>query len=136
MKNYLLLLFLTFSMATFAQLNMDSMSNINYMNTHGTFLNDIWGYTDEVGNEYGLIGAERGVGIVDVTIPSSPQEVFWEDGAFSVWRDLKTYGDYAYVTTEAFSGLMMIDLSPLPALPISPAIYYNGPVGQEWGFCT
>ena len=63
-------------MATFAQLNMDSMSNINYMNTHGTFLNDIWGYTDEVGNEYGLIGAERGVGIVDVTIPSSPQEVF------------------------------------------------------------
>ena len=132
MKNYVFLLFITLSLNSFGQFNVDSVSNIRYLNTHSTLLNDIWGYTDELGNEYALVGAEKGVGIVDVSIPSNPQEIFWEGGTQSVWRDLKTYSDVAYVTTEASSGLMIIDLSPLPVLPISPANYYNGPVGQEW----
>ena len=117
---------------SFSQLNIDSISSINYQSVHNTFLNDIWGYTDELGNEYGLIGAEKGVSVVDLSTPSAPNEVFWFSGAQSTWRDLKTFGDFAYVTTEASSGLLIIDLSPLPSSPITSTSYYHGPIGQEW----
>ncbi len=117
---------------SFSQLNLDSVSSINYQSLHNTFLNDIWGYTDEFGNEYALVGAEKGVSVVDISIPSNPNEVFWISGTQSTWRDLKTFGDFAYITTEASSGLQIIDLSPLPNSPIINTTYYNGPVGQEW----
>lgn len=116
----------------FAQLNMDSVGRVDYMNLRGTYLNDIWGYVDEFGNEYALVGAEKGTSIVDITTPQAPQEVFWEPGMQSIWRDLKTWGDYAYVTTEALNGLLIIDLSPLPASTALPVSYYTGPVGSEW----
>lgn len=129
----LLLYFLIFNtLISYSQLNIDSVSSVNYQSLHNTFLNDIWGYTDEFGNEYGLIGAEKGISVVDVSIPNAPNEVFWISGTQSTWRDLKTFGDYAYITTEASSGLQIIDLSPLPSLPITNTTYYNGPLGQEW----
>ncbi len=133
LKRYLIsFLFICSLFYSFSQLNLDSISNLNYQNLHGTLLNDIWGYTDEFGNEYGLIGAETGVSIVDVSNPNNPTEVAWIPGAHSIWRDLKTFGDYAYVTTEASSGLLIIDLSPLPSGPVTTSIYYNGPLGQQW----
>lgn len=115
-----------------AQLNVDSLGHVNYITTHGTMLNDIWGYTDEAGNEYALVGCEKGTSIVDVTDPSNPVEILYEPGMQSIWRDLKTWGDYAYVTTEALNGLMIIDLSPLPASTSLPISFYTGPVGNEW----
>ncbi len=117
---------------SFSQLNIDSIASLNFQSLHNTFLNDIWGYTDEFGNEYALVGAEKGVSVVDISVPSNPNEVFWVSGTESVWRDLKTFGDYAYITTEASSGLQIIDLSPLPNGAITNTTYYNGPIGQEW----
>ncbi|MBL1280959.1 MAG: choice-of-anchor B family protein [Fluviicola sp.] len=132
MKFILLLLIITLSFLSNAQFNVDSMSNIRYISTHATLVNDVWGYTDEFGNEYGIIGAEKGVAIVDVTNPSVPNEIWWENTTQSIWRDVKTYGDYAYVTTEANVGLMIIDLTSLPATIIPPATYYTGPAGNPW----
>ena len=103
------------SFGSWSQLNIDSIGHIDYMSEHLTMLNDVWGYVDENGNEYGLIGAEKGTSVVDLSTPSIPTEIFWEPGVESVWRDLKTWDDYAYVTTEALSGLLVIDLSPLPS---------------------
>ena len=77
-------------------------------------LNDIWGWVDNQGKEYAIIGTNDGTSIFDLSNPSSPQEVFFEPGMNSVWRDVKTYGNYAYVTTEAMNGLLIIDLSNLP----------------------
>ena len=105
----ILLVFWVYSVS--AQLNMDSISHLNYNVLHGTELNDVWGYEDELGNEYALVGAVKGTSVVDISIPSSPVEIFWEPGMESIWRDLKTNGDYAYVTTEAENGLLIIDLS-------------------------
>ena len=122
MKIFLLLLLTCFSLSSWSQLNIDSVSHVDYNALHSTQLNDIWGYTDELNNEYALVGARKGVSIVDVTTPSNPQEVFWTQGMESVWRDLKTFGDYAYVTTEADNGLLIIDLTGLPSntnLPIT-----------------
>src|SRR5690606_36974022 len=109
-----------------AQLNMNLLGNVDYMTLHDANLNDVWGYTDETGKEYALVGATKGTSVVDVSDPANPQEVFWEPGMESVWRDLKTWGDYAYITTEAQNGLLIIDLSPLPASTALPTAYYNG----------
>lgn len=121
--------FLTFliSFSSWAQnFNLDSLSHMDFNSTHNTQLNEIWGYTDELGNEYALVGARNGVSIVDVTNPQNPIEVYWHTGLTSVWRDIKTYGDFAYVTTEADDGLLIIDLSPLPNNPIvNTTNYYN-----------
>lgn len=132
---YQLASFLTFSFSVLfshAQLNMTELGVLDIPTNHTTILNDIWGYTDELGNEYALVGATDGVSVVDVTDPTNPTEVFWVDGLNSIWRDLKTYGDYAYVTTEALQGLMIIDLSPLPESTDLPVTIYNGPEGNEW----
>lgn len=116
----------------FGQLHVDSLSHVNYAELHDTYLNDVWGYTDETGKEYVLVGARKGTGIVDISDPSQPIEVFWEPGLESVWRDIKTWGNYAYVTTEAENGLLMLDLSSLPDPTGISASYYQGPSGSTW----
>jgi len=126
MKFIFFLAFL-FSFGLIAQNHhLDSLSHIDYSALHNSMLNDIWGYTDEFGNEYALVGAEKGVSIVDITDPQNPTEVYWHVGSTSVWRDIKTFGDYAYVTTEADDGLLIIDLSPLPGNPIVSTTNYFG----------
>lgn len=132
MKLFLAIIIVLSSFISWSQLNVDSVGRINYITEHATMLNDVWGYVDENGNEYGLVGAEKGTAIVDVTIPSNPTEVFWEPGMQSIWRDLKTWGDYAYVTTEALNGLLVIDMSPLPSSTALTTSYYTGPLGSEW----
>ncbi|MFK7904066.1 MAG: choice-of-anchor B family protein [Chitinophagales bacterium] len=93
-----------------AQTEMDSLSNIFYPDG----LNDIWGYVDEAGNEYALVGVKTGVSIVDVTDATAPKELFFIEGMENIWRDLKTYQHYAYVVSEAKMGLQIIDLQNLP----------------------
>lgn len=132
MKFLLGIISLVFFMNVSAQLNMDSISHVNYFSLHSTMINDIWGYEDEFGNEYALVGTENGTSVVDISTPTNPVEVFWEPGMNSVWRDLKTYGDYAYVTTEAQNGLLIIDLSPLPGSTALTTTYYTGPGGDQW----
>ena len=87
-------------------LNMDLVGNLAY--PQGT--NDIWGYADG-NNEYALVGTVTGFSVVDITNPSNPEELFFIDGSSSTWRDVKTWGKYAYVTTEASDGLLIVDLS-------------------------
>lgn len=115
---------LSFSANT--QLNMNLLSNLDYQTLHDADLNDIWGYVDETGKEYALVGTTKGTSVVDISDPANPVEVFWEPGTESVWRDLKTWGDYAYITTEAQDGILIIDLSPLPGSTNLPTSYYFG----------
>jgi choice-of-anchor B domain-containing protein len=128
--SFLLLAFLP--VFSFSQVNIDSVGHVDYELLHNTGLNDVWGYVDENDNEYALVGAIKGTSVVDVTDPSNPSEVFWEPGMESIWRDLKTFGDYAYVTTEAQNGLLIIDLSPLPASTSLTTNYYFGPTNDDW----
>ena len=78
-------------------------------NNHGSF-NDVWGYTAPNGDEYALLGARTGTVVVDVTNPSTPIERGWFPFGTSTWRDIRTYGHYAYVVTEATSGFQIINL--------------------------
>ena len=127
-----LTLFLCLPNQAFAQLNVDSLSHINYQQLHAANLNDVWGYVDELGNEYALVGTSKGTSIVNVTDPTNPVEVFWLPGSTSIWRDPSSHGDYAYVTTEAEDGLLIIDLSPLPQATNLTTTLYTGPANNPW----
>ncbi len=107
---------------SFAQLNMEELGKLSYSDE----LSDIWGYVDEAGNEYALVGTYGGLSVVDVTDPASPEEVYFGSGVSSIWRDIKTWGDYAYVSTEGGGGIFIVDLSPLPDGNITNTTYYSG----------
>lgn len=89
-------------------------------------LSDVWGYVDEEGNEYALVGRHEGFSVIDVTDPTNMTEVFSAPGVGSTWRDIKTWGDYAYVTCECGPGLLIVDLSPLPDTAGLTYTYWNG----------
>ena len=125
-------LFLFLPKQALTQLNVDSLSHINYQQLHDANLNDVWGYVDEMGNEYALVGTSKGTSIVNVTVPTNPVEVFWLPGSTSIWRDPSSHGDYAYVTTEAEDGLLIIDLSPLPQATNLTTTLYTGPANNPW----
>jgi choice-of-anchor B domain-containing protein len=132
MRISICILFILLNTLLFSQLNIDSLSHINYQTLHGANLNDVWGYIDELGNEYAIVGTSKGTSIVDVTNPTSPIEVFWLPGSESIWRDPCVYGDYAYVTTEAEDGLQIIDLTPLPQSTNLISTLYTGPASAPW----
>ena len=125
-------LFLFLPKQALTQLNVDSLSHVNYQQLHDSNLNDVWGYVDEMGNEYALVGTSKGTSIVNVTDPTNPVEVFWLPGSTSIWRDPSSHGDYAYVTTEAEDGLLIIDLSPLPQDTNLTTTLYSGPANNPW----
>jgi choice-of-anchor B domain-containing protein len=132
MKRILLIFLTLVPFLGFTQVNLDSVSHVNFQVLHDTYLNDVWGYVDETGIEYALVGARKGTSVVSLATPENPVEVFWEPGMESIWRDLQTWQNHAYITTEAENGLLIMDLSPLPASNAIVTNYYNGPVGSEW----
>ena len=102
---------LAYSTLIFAQLNATLRSNFDYEEG----VNDVWGYVSPDGTEYALVGLNSGVSVVSLADPDAPVEVGRTTGAESPWRDMKTYGEYAYVTADVGEdGLTVIDLSELP----------------------
>lgn len=102
-------------------MNMTLLGQLPYTQT----LNDIWGYADGNGNEYALVGAQNGFSIVDVTNPANPVEKAYIGGVCSTWRDIKVWGDKAYVTHDSpncspgnpSDGLLIVDLSDIATNP-------------------
>ena len=79
---------------------------------------DVWPYVAPDGSEYAIMGNVRGITIVAVPSLEVVAEIPGptNDAPF-FWRDIKTYGSFAYVTTEALGpseGLQVIDLRGLP----------------------
>ena len=88
-------------------------------------LSNIWGWKSPVdGKEYALVGAQGGLSIVDVSNPAVPVQITKIPGPFSDWREIKTNGNYAYVTTEDEKiGLQIVDLINLPATNLAVATW-------------
>lgn len=83
---------------------------------------NIWGYTQN-GKEYALLGCagsqtlNDACAIIDVTNPTTPNLLFKVPGPQSTWREIRTYQNYAYITTEAAGldfGVTIVDLQYLP----------------------
>lgn len=125
---FVVLLLLTGS-SSFAQLNTTLLANLDYEER----TSDIWGYVAPDGSEYALIGVESGVSIVSLADPQNPVEVVKVAGSQSIWRDIKTYGEVAYVIADQPSskdGVQIIDLQGLPGSVYS-TFWYPAPNGQD-----
>ncbi len=111
MKQLLLLAIMACSAILSAQLNSTLRSNLEYDDG----VNDIWGYVAPDGTEYAIVGVLNGVSFVSLADPDNPVEVVRVPGDRSAWRDMKTYGDYAYVVADqGDDGIVAYDLRFLP----------------------
>lgn len=97
-----------------AQAQIQALQKLGQL-TFNTTCAGVWHYADSTGNEYALLGNGDGLVIVNVTVPANPVVLFTVPGANSLWREVKTYGHYAYAGTEGGGGITIIDLSGLPA---------------------
>lgn len=92
---------------------------------------NICGYAAN-GKEYALVGNQQGTGIVDVTDPVHPFLIKQVTAINNLWREIKVYQHYAYITTEgAGQGLQIIDLANL-SLPTPDVVVksFTGPDGN------
>jgi len=99
-----------YCISAFGQQNVTLRSQFTYNQT----LNDIWGYSNGE-DEYSLVGTVDGLSIVNITNPDSVFQVQYIPDANSNWRDIKTWGHYAYVVNETGTGLLIVDLDSLPS---------------------
>ena len=86
-------------------------------------MSDIWGWSHD-DKEYALVATTHYFSIVDVTDPEHPVKLHQIEGPNggpgSYWREMRTYGNYAYgvhdITNLGGSshGLVIVDLSMLP----------------------
>lgn len=93
------------NMALRAHLDLQALTG-----TAGASGSGNWGFTHSSGRRFALTGTSLGLSVVEVSDPRSPRNVGFVPGARSQWREVRTYGDYAYVTTEAQSGLDIVSL--------------------------
>ena len=86
--------------------------------------NDIWGWTDpESGKEYALMGLDNGTAFLDISNAVKPIYLGKLPTATSSssWRDVKIYGDFAYIVSEASGhGVQVFDLKRLRNLSNLP----------------
>lgn len=115
MKKTTGILFLLIALCTSAQKNLTLLGHLPYGNN--VSLSNLTGYADTQGREYALVGTTQGLSIVNITDPTNPQQLFLVPGATGVsglWREVREYKGYAYVTTEQNSGLVVVNLNYLP----------------------
>lgn len=95
---------------TFNPAGMPSTSGVKY--------NDIWGYVDEYGNEYAIVGNVDSILVFNVTDVDNVTKVgAVAPGGRCLWRDFKVFGTRAYGSSEGSGcaeGLVVLDLSTLP----------------------
>ncbi len=128
--------------------DIDLMSQIAITDMGGTQNStgsDIWGWTDpETKKEYALMGLSNGTAFVDISDPknpiflghlpvvSNPTRPFSSNN--SMWRDIKTYRNHAYIVSEASAyGMQVFDLTQLRNLTETPQIFTHTYHYSEFG---
>ena len=79
-------------------------------------INDCWGYTNSEGREFAVVGTNSGTSIVEITADSLFESAFIPGGE-SIWRDIKSWGDYIYIGTENNSGGIQVVSMEDPDIP-------------------
>jgi choice-of-anchor B domain-containing protein len=96
-------------------------SLLSKLDTYGGY-NDVWGYAAN-GVELCILGTTTGTSFIDATDPTNPIEVKFISGPFSTWRDMDTWGTYAYMGSEGGGGIQIVDLTD----PLDPILV------KSWG---
>jgi choice-of-anchor B domain-containing protein len=131
----IILLFILIPLCAFTQnsMNMNLLGTYDYPTSQG---NDIWGWVDGNDEEYALVGLRSGFSVVNVTNPSSTIEEFFIPDINSIWRDIKTWGNYAYITTEADAGLLIVDLTDMTGNTFSHVSQFTNSNGGSISFTS
>ncbi len=103
------------SASTYACANVNLLSFVPLADLGAASANDIWGWTDpDTGKEYAIIGLNNGTVFVDISDPLNPVLLgkLPSHDKNSIWRDIKVYGNYAYIVADASGshGLQVFDL--------------------------
>ena len=89
--------------------------------------NDLWGWTDPLtGSEYALMGLTNGTAFVDITDPGDPVHLgnLPTRSGNSIWRDVKTAGNFAFIVSEANDhGMQVFDLTRLRSVVGAPVTF-------------
>ena len=105
----------------------DLLFNMNLAAFNGNSGNDIWGWTDTTTNrEYALVGLDNGTAFVDITDDVAPVYLgkLMTATTAITWRDVKVYGDYAFIVSEAPShGMQVFDLKKLRNVANPPEVF-------------
>ena len=92
--------------------------------TTGDTGSDIWGWTDPLtGKEYALTTLSYGTTFVDISDPKNPIYLgkLATATSTSIWRDVKTYNNYAFIVSEASGhGMQVFDLTQLRNITTPP----------------
>ena len=107
----LILLVATLSMTAQEDFNLELLANVDV----GEAGNDIWGYVDSNGIEYAVMGSATKVSIWSLEDPTNPILRTEVTGDMSIWRDMKSFENHIYFTTdEGNDGLGIIDMTNAP----------------------
>ncbi len=88
--------------------NMELIAEVD----NGETGNDIWGYVDTSGVEYAIMGTRTTTKIWSLEDPTNPTERISIPGPAGTWRDIKSFEDHIYVTSDqGDQGLLIIDMS-------------------------
>lgn len=104
------------SHAQYAFQNVALKARVSLTTFGATAGNDCWGYVSPSGREYAFMGCNNRTAFVEITNPASPNYFAAIDHPSSTWSDIKVYGRYAYVVSEAAgTGIQVIDLGAIDA---------------------
>ena len=96
--------------------------------SNGDTGSDIWGWTDpQTGKEYAITTLSYGTTFVDISDPKNPIYLgkLATATSNSIWRDVKTYADHAFIVSEASGhGMQVFDLTQLRSIT-SPPIEFS-----------
>jgi choice-of-anchor B domain-containing protein len=101
---------------------VDLASFIPLSEMDSVWANDVWGWTDPVtGREFALAKLYEGTAFVDISEPTDPVYLGTlpspapdPDHYGHIWGDIKTYGNHAYIGSEAAGhGIQIFDLTRL-----------------------
>ncbi len=106
--------------------------------------NDVWGYTDENGLEYAIMGGASHTYIWSLEDYENPIQRAAIEGTTTIWRDMKVWEDHIYVTADNtqqnnnFDGLLIIDMSEAPdniTFEFERETYNVGQGNEQLGSC-
>lgn len=120
--------------ALYACAGVDVLARLTLDDLEANVASDLWGWVDpSSGTPYAMLGVNHGTVFVDLTYPYCPRHVGTLPTTTSngPLRDIKVYGDHAFIVAEASQhGMQVFDLRRLadstPDEPLTADALYQG----------